>query len=551
MSPTRRDFLQTGAAAAAGLWLPNVSRRQPAAPRVADFQPTWASLAQYQHAGLVPRREVRHVGTLGPAVRPEHGDWYARKMYVHGQRQYVAHARALRASIDVGVQGHHPPVARRGVATGRARGALQGRRRAVLHGARQPPRQHRPVGLEAPTVERRAFGPEEGSHRRLGTRDAARRDEASACPCTRRTRGAGTRSRRARTRTARWPACRTTASSRARRGRDSGGTGLDPQDLYEQRHTPGRQLEWDWDASREAASRTARTASATSRARSDLIDRYEPDLLYFDDHRAAARPDERRRPADRRALLQPNMKRHGGRLEGGAHGQGAERGAAQMHGVGHRARRRHRHHAAAVADGHLHRRVALLAPGVRAPRLQVGADGGADAGGHREQERQSHAQHPAARLGHARRRRARVRGRLRPVDERERRARSTRAGRGRCSARVHRWRHRSRCARRGSTKDATSRTRARICDSCRRRESSTRSRSRGRRTACSRSSRSLSGHRMLRGRSTASQLLGASAPLEQTRTAAGLAIKLPERRAGRLRVHLRDLRARARRRMRS
>ena len=26
--------------------------------------------------------------------------------------------------------------------------------------------------------------------------------------------------------------------------------GLDPQDLYEQRHAPGKQLEWDWDASK-------------------------------------------------------------------------------------------------------------------------------------------------------------------------------------------------------------------------------------------------------------------------------------------------------------
>ena len=40
MPPTRREFLQTSAVAAAGLWLPNVSRRQPAVPLVADFQPT-------------------------------------------------------------------------------------------------------------------------------------------------------------------------------------------------------------------------------------------------------------------------------------------------------------------------------------------------------------------------------------------------------------------------------------------------------------------------------------------------------------------------------
>ena len=79
--------------------------------------------------------------------------------------------------------------------------------------------------------------------------------------------------------------------------------GLDPQDLYEQRHAPGRQLEWDWDASKGSSIPDRAYCERYFARTIDLIDRYEPDLLYFDDHRAAARPGERRRPADRRALL--------------------------------------------------------------------------------------------------------------------------------------------------------------------------------------------------------------------------------------------------------
>ena len=117
-----------------------------------------------------------------------------------------------------------------------------------------------------------------------------------------------------------------------------------------------------------------------------------------------------------------NMQRHGGRLEAVLTGKvlneeqrkcmvwDIERGVATDM------------HAAALADGHLHRRLALLASRARAARLQVGADGGADARRHREQEREPDAQRPAARLGRAGRRRALVRRRLRAVDEREQRA---------------------------------------------------------------------------------------------------------------------------------
>ena len=91
MSSTRREFIQTGAAAAAGLWLPNLSRRQPAAPHGADFQPTWASLAQYQTPDWFRDAKFGMWAHWGPQCVPEYGDWYARNMYVPGQRQYVAH----------------------------------------------------------------------------------------------------------------------------------------------------------------------------------------------------------------------------------------------------------------------------------------------------------------------------------------------------------------------------------------------------------------------------------------------------------------------------
>jgi len=91
--------------------------------------------------------------------------------------------------------------------------------------------------------------------------------------------------------------------------------GLDPQDLYEQRHAPGRQLEWDWDASK-GSSIPDRAYCERYLARTiDLIDRYEPDMVYFDDHRLPLDPvsDVGLRIAAH--FYNRNMQRHGGRLE--------------------------------------------------------------------------------------------------------------------------------------------------------------------------------------------------------------------------------------------
>src|SRR3954466_4081447 len=93
MSPTRREFLQAGAAAAAGVWLPN----GPAAPGVARaaradaFEPTWASLAQYRVPEWFRDAKFGMWAHWGPQCVPEQGDWYARRMYVQGDRGYVAH----------------------------------------------------------------------------------------------------------------------------------------------------------------------------------------------------------------------------------------------------------------------------------------------------------------------------------------------------------------------------------------------------------------------------------------------------------------------------
>ena len=77
-----------------------------------------------------------------------------------------------------------------------------------------------------------------------GRRRPARRACASASASTPRTPGPGTKSPKARTKTARSRACPTTASSPRPTARAQWWDGLDPQDLYAQNHAPARILQW-------------------------------------------------------------------------------------------------------------------------------------------------------------------------------------------------------------------------------------------------------------------------------------------------------------------
>src|SRR5678809_227378 len=55
------------------------------------FQPTWESLQNYKTPDWFRDAKFGMWAHWGPQCQPEHGDWYARQMYIEGHRQYVAH----------------------------------------------------------------------------------------------------------------------------------------------------------------------------------------------------------------------------------------------------------------------------------------------------------------------------------------------------------------------------------------------------------------------------------------------------------------------------
>ena len=59
--------------------------------------------------------------------------------------------------------------------------------------------------------------------------------------------------------------------------------GLDPQDLYAQNHQPGTNFDWYWDAKKGSSIPDQAYCDKYYNRSADLINKYHPDLVYYDD----------------------------------------------------------------------------------------------------------------------------------------------------------------------------------------------------------------------------------------------------------------------------
>jgi alpha-L-fucosidase len=92
--------------------------------------------------------------------------------------------------------------------------------------------------------------------------------------------------------------------------------GLNPQDLYAQNHTPGKKLQWDWDATKGSSVPDAAYIEKFYNRTIDLINKYQPDMLYFDDSVMPLWPISDAGLKIAAHFYNSNMQLHGGRLEG-------------------------------------------------------------------------------------------------------------------------------------------------------------------------------------------------------------------------------------------
>ncbi|MBC6612012.1 alpha-L-fucosidase [Hymenobacter sp. BT507] len=93
----RRTLLKKLVLAAPAAWIPRVmagvnwSPLPPAPLATSPFQPTWDSLARYQTPEWYRDAKFGLWAHWGPQCQPERGDWYARGMYQEGSDQYKFH----------------------------------------------------------------------------------------------------------------------------------------------------------------------------------------------------------------------------------------------------------------------------------------------------------------------------------------------------------------------------------------------------------------------------------------------------------------------------
>lgn len=91
--------------------------------------------------------------------------------------------------------------------------------------------------------------------------------------------------------------------------------GLDPQDLYAQNHAPGKKLVWDWEAGKGSSTPDAAFCDKFYNRTVDLINKYQPDLVYFDDTALPLWPVSDAGLKIAAHLYNSNMQRNDGKLE--------------------------------------------------------------------------------------------------------------------------------------------------------------------------------------------------------------------------------------------
>ena len=91
--------------------------------------------------------------------------------------------------------------------------------------------------------------------------------------------------------------------------------GLDPQDLYAQNHTPGKKLQWEWDASKGSSVPDKAYCEKFYNRTIDLINKYQPDLIYFDDTALPLWPVSDAGLKIAAHFYNTNMAHHGGKNE--------------------------------------------------------------------------------------------------------------------------------------------------------------------------------------------------------------------------------------------
>jgi alpha-L-fucosidase len=321
MKLTRRQALQTMSAAC--LAAAGEQFLSPLGPNVeptarGQFSPTWESLENYRTPEWYKDAKFGIWAHWGPQCQPEHGDWYARRMYMEGDADYKFHVqhyghpsqfgfkdvihtwkaenwdpeklldlyKAAGAQYFVALANHHDNFDNFDSKYQPWNSVRLGPQKDLIGGWAKAARGH---GLK--------FGVSvHAAHSWMWYEVAQGSDKTgplAGVPYDGKLTKAG--------------------------GKGKWWEGLDPQELYEQRHTPGPIVDtgklWDWPRGTSASVPDVAFCERFYNRTADLINKYQPDLVYYDDTALPLYPisDAGLRLAAH--LYNSNMALHGGRLE--------------------------------------------------------------------------------------------------------------------------------------------------------------------------------------------------------------------------------------------
>jgi alpha-L-fucosidase len=246
------------------------------------FKPDWNSLTNYQCPEWFRDAKFGIWAHWGPQCQPEHGDWYARFMYMQGSRDYKSHlaenghpsTNGFKDVIHEWKAEHFNP--EKLLAFYKKNGARYFMALAVHHdnfdnwNSKYQPWNSVNVGPHKDLI-----GGWAAAARNNGLRFAVSVHASHAWSWYEVAQGADTNGP--------FAGLPYDGKLTAADGKGKWWDGLDPRDLYAQNHAPGKKLVWDWDPSQGSSVPDVAYMEKYFKRVKQLWDDYQPDMIYFDD----------------------------------------------------------------------------------------------------------------------------------------------------------------------------------------------------------------------------------------------------------------------------
>jgi alpha-L-fucosidase len=254
-------------------------------PAIADgpFKPEWGSLTSYQVPDWFRDAKFGIWAHWGSQCEPEHGDWYARNMYMEGSRDYKYHVAEFGHPSKAGFKDviHRWKAAKFDpdslLAFYKDNGARYFMALANHHDNFDNFKStYQPWNSVALGPQKDLVGGWAAAARKVGLRFAVSVHASRAWSWYEVAQGADAKGDLA---GVPYDGKLTKAD-----GKGQWWDGLDPQELYAQDHKPGAKLAWSWNPAEGSSTPDAAYMEKFFKRTKQLWDDYRPDLIYFDDH---------------------------------------------------------------------------------------------------------------------------------------------------------------------------------------------------------------------------------------------------------------------------